>query len=368
MEQENEKIKYYKKIGIKILILAGILLGIFDSYQVAIFYLPFLIALFIATLLEPIIRFFMKKWKWKRGMASIVTLILIVVLLGGVLTLVISKAISESTSLLANLNVYFGDTYTWAMGLISDLQEGKLQIPAEVVSLVQNSLDGILNTVKVLVTEVLTSLVNTASAVPSTITYTFITILAIIFTCMDRDYVIKQIQRQIPKKWLEHVNVIVKETFSVSWNYIKAEAKLSLGCFVLMLIGLTLINLFGINVGYPVTMAIFIGFVDLLPLFGAGAVMIPWAIWSLLTGNVPLAIAIMVLWGIWAIIKNLAEPKVVSKQMGLHPILTLFGMYTGFKLIGVLGLLLGPIILIIIKNIFREMIQKGVLKTFFELD
>ena len=72
--------------------------------------------------------------------------------------------------------------------------------------------------------------------------------------------------------------------------------------------------------------------------------------------------------GIWAIIKNLAEPKVVSKQMGLHPILTLFGMYTGFKLIGVLGLLLGPIILIIIKNIFREMIQKGVLKTFFELD
>ena len=67
MELENEKIKYYKKIGIKILILAGILLGIFVAYKVAIFYLPFLIALFIATLLEPILRFFMKKWVTHRN-------------------------------------------------------------------------------------------------------------------------------------------------------------------------------------------------------------------------------------------------------------------------------------------------------------
>lgn len=368
MDTNNEKVKYYKKIGVKLLILASILLGIFVAYKVAVFYLPFLIALFIATLVEPLIRFFMKKFKLKRGLSSVISLILIVTILGSILTLIISKAISESTNLLANLNVYFADAYNWTTSFISDLQEGRIQLPSEFFTLAQNSLDGVLNAVKGILTQVLTSLVNTATAVPTTITYTFITILAIIFMCMDREYVLKQMNKQIPKKWLDKVHLVLKETFSVAWNYIKAEAKLSFVCFILVLIGLTVINMFGIKVGYPVTMAIFIGFVDLLPLFGAGAVMVPWAIWSLITGNISLAIALIVLWGIWAVIKNLAEPKVVSSQMGLHPIFTLFGMYTGFKFFGVIGLMLGPIILIIIKNIFNEIIQKGVLKSFFEID
>ena len=113
-------------------------------------------------------------------------------------------------------------------------------------------------------------------------------------------------------------------------------------------------------------MAVLIGFVDLLPIFGAGTVMIPWAIYLVLMGNIPLAVAISILWGIWAIIKNLVEPRMISNQMGLHPIFTLLAMYTGSKIFGILGLMLGPIILLVIKNIFSELFDKGVFKTIFE--
>ena len=179
---------------------------------------------------------------------------------------------------------------------------------------------------------------------PTTITYAVITILAIIFMCYDRDYVKNLLKQQIPKKWLEKANEIVVKSLKIIWNYIKAEAKLSLLCFVLVSIGLCIFNLCGLNIEYVAIMAILIGFVDLLPLFGAGFIMVPWSIILIIQGNSVAGIAVFVLWLAWSVIKQFLEPKFVSKQMGMHPIFTLLGMYTGFKLFGVIGLLLGPII------------------------
>ena len=105
-------------------------------------------------------------------------------------------------------------------------------------------------------------------------------------------------------------------------------------------------------------MALFIGFVDALPILGSGTVMIPWAIYLSFTGNITLAIALMIVWGAWAVIKQFIEPKMVSKEIGMHPIFTLVGMYTGFRLMGVLGLMIGPIIILIIANVFRELLKK----------
>lgn len=94
--------------------------------------------------------------------------------------------------------------------------------------------------------------------------------------------------------------------------------------------------------------------------------MIPWAIISALNGDINLGIAIIVLLIIMAIVRQVLEPKIVSKNIGVHPIFTLIAMYTGFKVIGIIGLLIGPIILIIFKNIFASMIDQGVLKMIFD--
>ena len=94
--------------------------------------------------------------------------------------------------------------------------------------------------------------------------------------------------------------------------------------------------------------------------------MIPWAILCAFNGDLNLGIAIIILLVIMSVIRQLLEPKLVSKNIGIHPIFTLIAMYTGFKVIGVMGLLIGPIVLIIFKNIFANLIDKGVFKTIFD--
>lgn len=364
----EKDITYYTKIIAKVVILALILLGIFVTYKLAMFYIPFIIAMIIAACVEPVIKFFMKYTKMKRKLASIISLILVVLIIGGMLFLGISKIITEASSLLSNVNEYFDNVYQWGLKIVNEVQEGNIQIPSQLATSMQNSLTGIIDVLKNGAINLLTGVVDIISFVPNMITYGFITILAIIFICFDKEYIPNTIKSQIPTKWFEKIKQIINEMCSVSVKYIKAEAKLSFICFIWVLIALNIINLIGIKVEYLLIMAVFIGFVDLLPLFGAGAVMLPWAGYLVLVGNMPLAVSVAIIWIIWAVIKQLIEPKMVSKEMGMHPIFTLVGMYTGFKLMGVLGLILGPIILIILKNIFGELINKGVLKSFFELD
>lgn len=364
----DKKMNYYYKIIAKVIIILFILLGIFLTYKLAIFYMPFLIALAIATLIEPIIKFFTNKFKMKRKVATTISLILVIVIIGTLLVLLCTKIISEGNNLISNLNVYFKDVYNFCMDLLNDYQEGNLPISNEIIELIKNSLGGFLDTIKTIVYSILTGTINFITSIPTILTYSIMTILAVVFICLDREHIINLAKKHIPSKIFDKIKLIFKQVCSVTIKYIKAEAKLSLMCFILVLVGLTAFNLFGLKVEYLVIMATFIGFIDLLPIFGAGSVMIPWAIYLYFSGNIPLAIAVTALWIVWAVFKQLIEPKFISNQMEIHPIFTLIGMYTGFRLIGVFGLILGPIAILIIKNIFSGLIDKGVLKTFFEME
>lgn len=363
-----DKSKYYKKIGMKVLVLLFILIAFYLAYKLAIFYFPFIIAILVSMCIEPIVRFFTKKLKMKRKLACTIALLLVITILGSMITLGITKLISECTSLISNSNEYFKELYDNAMYFINEAQEGRSFIPVQVVDLIKQSTGGIIDAAKNIAISTGKSIISTVSSIPTIITYTIITILAIIFTCYDRQFVIDKIKSQVPIKWVEKVKEVYNEMCSVTWNYIKAEAKLSFICFIWVFIALTIADLTPLDIKYPVLMAIIIGFVDLLPLFGAGTVMIPWAIYLAFTGDITLAVVVIVIWGVWAVLKQLIEPKMVSKQIGMHPIFTLIGMYTGFRIFGVLGLMLGPIILLIIFNVFGELLKKGLLKSFFEME
>lgn len=364
----EEKNKYYKSIILKIIIVLLAFLGAFLGFKLAAFYMPFVIAIIVSTLVEPVIKLLIKKTKMSRKTATLITLVVLVILITLVISLLAGKIISEGKSLALNLNHYFTPLYDGAINIINEIQDGKIQISQEMVDIAQSSMKSIIDSAKDIAINSLNGIINTISSIPTMITYTFITILAIVFTCLDREYVLKQFEKHIPKKWISKTKEIIRTTCSISWNYIKAEAKLSGICFILVLIGLILFDIFGLNVEYTFLMSVFIGFVDLLPLFGAGAVMIPWAIYLAVAGNIPLAIAVACLWIAWAVIKQLIEPKMVSHQMGMHPIFTLFGMYTGFRIFGVLGLMIGPIVLLVIKNVFNGLLEKGILKSFFEME
>lgn len=359
---------YYAKIMFKVLVILFIALGIFIAFKIAGFYIPFIIAMIISSMVEPLIKFFTNKCKLKRKTASIISLTIFAVVIGAILTILISSIITESKELLEELNGPAYNIYNWSISFINDIKDGNIVISDDILQTIQKALEWLFGNIKNIIYNTVTGVVNFVSSIPTTITYTIITILAIIFICLDREYVFKLANKHIPKKWIETVKDIWNKTWSITWNYVKAEAKLSGVCFILVLIGLTIFDICGLNVKYTVLMAISIGFIDLLPLFGAGAVMLPWAVYLYFIGNQPLAIAVVILWLVWAVVKQIIEPKFVSNQMGMHPIFTLIGMYTGFKLIGVIGLMIGPIVLLILKSVFSDLFDRGILKTFFELE
>ena len=105
---------------------------------------------------------------------------------------------------------------------------------------------------------------------------------------------------------------------------------------------------------------------DALPIVGSGTVMIPWAIISGINGDLKLGISIIVLFVIMSVIRQFLEPRLVSKHIGTHPIFTLIAMYTGFKFVGIIGMFIGPIILIIIKNVFANLIDEGFFKSILD--
>ena len=170
----------------------------------------------------------------------------------------------------------------------------------------------------------------------------------------------------MPKSWIKKITTVTSEFFSTLGGYIKVYAKILFITFVELYLAFNIYNVIGFKIDYPFLLAVSIAIVDILPILGVGTVLNPWALWLLLTGNYGFAIAVFVTYVLIFIIRQFLEPKLVSKQFGIHPIITLFAMYAGFKVAGVFGLILGPIALMIIKCIFATQIENGLFKDLFD--
>ncbi len=190
--------------------------------------------------------------------------------------------------------------------------------------------------------------------------------MATYFISVDKIYMLDQVEHHFPKIWVKKMTYHLKELISSLGSYLKAQAILIFISFLIVLIGLHILKWIGLNIEFPFLAALGIGFVDALPILGSGTIIVPWAFIEAINGDITLAIGLMIILGIIALVRQFLEPKIVSKQLGIHPIFTLIAMYTGFKIIGILGLIVGPIALIILKNFYGAIIDKGIMKTIFD--
>ena len=357
---------YWTRVLKNILRFAFIIIGLCLAIKLSVFYMPFLIAFIISLIIEPGIKYFMNKLKLTRKTSSIIIFFIVSAIILGLLVWGIISLFSEASNLLANLNMYIEKAYLLSQDLISRFDFNKLHLPDHIFNVIQDSTGDLLNGVSNWIRNFLSGLLNIITSIPSIAIYVVVTITALYLICVDKIYILDQIEHHLPRKWALKLGKHVKELIETFGEYLKAEVTLVLISFLISLIGLYILKLAKFNVEFPLLMALFIGFVDALPILGSGTVMIPWAIISGLNGNIRLGIAIIVLLAIMSIIRQFLEPKLVSKHIGTHPIFTLIAMYTGFKFIGILGLLVGPIMLIIIKNVFGNMIDDGVFKSILD--
>lgn len=306
---------YWSKVFRKMVILLFSIIGIYLAFKLAIFYMPFLIAFVLSLLIEPIIRFCMKKFKLKRRTSSILVFIVVLGILIGLLICGIFSFISESSNLLDSLNFYVEKISNQFIKLTNQLDFGRLQLSNEIKSVIETSINDILKTIAEWIKVFLTNLLNIITSLPTIFIYTVISILSLYFICTDKIYMIDQLEHHFPELWVKKITKHVKQIIKSLGCLLKAEAILVIVSFIISLIGLYIFKFIGLNIKFPLIIALLISFVDALPIFGTSTVMIPWAVISALNGDITLGISLIILLAIMSIVRQLIEPKIVSGQI-----------------------------------------------------
>ncbi len=200
----------------------------------------------------------------------------------------------------------------------------------------QNAVNSLLATLGGVITE-------WVSIVPKIVISIVIAVIATIYFSLDLEGINSSIQKLLPEKifsWL----VKTKNSFlSVGLKYIRSYSLIMLITFVLMTVGFLILR-----VKNAPLIAVVIAVLDILPILGVGTVLVPWSVFAFITGNTGLGIGLLLLLVINEVTRQFAEPKIIGKNLNIHPLLTLVLLYSGYYLLGFAGLILLPLAAVLI--------------------
>lgn len=195
---------------------------------------------------------------------------------------------------------------------------------------------------------------NTATKIPSAILFFIVFFSSCFYFCCDdgkiSDFFIKLLPSDA-KDCLPRLKSNIKE---VIFGYVKASALLCLMTFFIVLVGLLCIGC-----KYAMLMSLIIAITDLLPLLGTGVILLPWSLLCFLWADVRTGVALAVIWIIASVVRQIAEPKLIGKRIGLHPLATLAAVYIGAKLAGFAGIVAGPLVAVGIKVILPMLTEES---------
>jgi len=304
---------------------------------------PFIIALLISFLIKPISKIF-TSMKLGKGISVAISLLLVYGALFALLTLGLSKGISELNYLTSTLPLYSDAIYKYITDLSRQAQNIYIQLPPEVTTYAIETAKSLLDKMGVLLTNTAKYAVNTLYSLPKLGILFIITSVASFFFAKDSDKIEDFIYRQFTPNWRSKLSSLKKNLLSSLVGFLKAQLILLTMTFMESLIGLNIIG-----VKYALIISIFVSLVDILPVLGTGSVYVPWAIVSIIIGKYRLGISLLVLYAVIIVIRYMVEPKVVGQQLGIHPLISLISMYVGAKVMGPIGVILGPTIAVTIK-------------------
>lgn len=313
--------------------------------------LPFVIGLITAACLQPIIRWIMKKTKFKRRFVAPLMAAVLVALVA-IITIWIAYMIgnqlwgfgarlpgwfaSTSPAVIAAINDQFD---SFMINLSPELQRQILLLLSDISATIQSRLVSFSS-------NILGTVGNLASLLPSVLISIIISIVATFFITVEFENIKQFLKLQIPPKYRKHL-ISSWQTFSTTIRkMLTSYLFIMFITFVELAIGLSIMR-----VDYAVLLAAIISLVDILPVLGTGTVLIPWAVTALILKNFKLGIGLLILYLVITILRNILEPRIIGKQIGMHPLVTLMAMYLGLHVLGMPGMFLFPIALIMLKHL-----------------
>jgi sporulation integral membrane protein YtvI len=338
-----EYYKQYKKELDKIFLSATVLIFIYVFIKyIGTYVAPFIIALIISKMIEPIISLLETKFKTKRLVSICISILFVFVVIALGVKNILYIGTRQGQLLLyqmQELEIHkMIDNFMGSFGTVL------------IVPFVGNLVAALVSFFMQTATEFIMLISRTILFyVPMLIVNVIVVIIATVFFIKDKEVIHTNIKKIMPYIYSKSIIKVKTELSTTLLKYIKAQFILMAIVFVIVLIG-TLI----IQPNYAMIISIGVAVADILPIFGSGAILLPWAFFEFLYGNTQKSILIAMLWGSISLIRQLIEPKIIGKQIGLHPILTLMSIYIGARIFGIFGFFIGPATAIIIKAINME--------------
>jgi sporulation integral membrane protein YtvI len=185
-------------------------------------------------------------------------------------------------------------------------------------------------------------------ALPDGLLFAMTWVLSCYFAAAELPRLRELLPLLMPKSLLDPLKSILHSARAALGGWLHAQVRLGLVTFLILTVGFLLLQ-----IGSPLLLGLLIALLDALPLFGTGAVLLPWSLLSMLSGDMPRGIGLLTIYGIAALTRNVLEPKFLGAQLGLSPLLTLVAIYAGWKLAGFAGMLLLPIAAMVLSQLWQ---------------
>lgn len=313
--------------------------------------LPFLLGFGLSRLAEPLVSGLTRSGHVPRWLASFLCVSgvfagigLLLWLLGKMLCGELARFATQLPSLLESLAVPVGKLHGQLVSLAGRLPDG---IAAAVTQWLDSFFEGsgvVLDSMSGWLIGIVT---GTLSSLPDIVLFVLTVLLSSYLISSELPHLREAAGRHLPPAWSQRGHAIVRRLKSAFGGYCKAQFRLMLVTFGIVAAGLLLLRR-----DHALLFGFLIAVVDALPVFGSGTVLVPWAVFALLRGDNPIAIGLLLTYGVASLTRTFLEPRFLGHQIGLNPLLTLLSLYAGYRLFGILGMVLLPVAVILFKQIY----------------
>lgn len=311
---------------------------------------PLVLASVIAWLVQKPAKFFSSKARFKTGTCAAFLSVLFYIVAALLLFFLIYRFALLFKNLLHELPEFlnfFENSVLKIKNSFSSLLGG---ISEELESEVNNIAAEMLNGIRQRLTSGFSGIAaSTAGKLPSFLFSGIVTLVAGCYIAKDFEGLAKFFHELLGANIYGNI-IKVKDIF------INSVLKIIKGYLILM--ALTFIQLtvgfLIMGISYAPLIALLVSFIDLLPVFGTGTVLIPWSIAELILGNTAQGFGILAIYLTVTVVRNFAEPKIIGNQIGINPLFTLVAMFAGLKIFGFWGLFILPVALIVIVKYYKN--------------
>lgn len=353
----------YQKIAINLsLALATLLFCIYFLSGILKFFLPFIIGWLIAQIANPLVRFLEKKVKIvrKAGSAFVIILVLGIVCLAGYF--IVSNLIEQIYGFVKTLpdtwKIMEQDLARVGDNLSSYFDKLPQDIQLKFLDVRDNFITYFTDFFSKYSEPTMTAAGNFAKNIPLAILCIIMTVMSAYFFVADREVIIVFVKMHTDERLQSRFQLVWGSLKQVVGGYFNAQLKIMIVVAFILFVGFSVLR-----VDYAILLAILIAFLDFLPFFGTGTVMLPWAIIRMMGGNFKSAIGLLIIWGISQLVRQVIQPKIVGDSMGMPALPTLILLYVGFRFGGAFGLIVAVPIGMIVVNLYKAGIFSNTIKS-----